>query len=439
MDTGLTFIFFLVILLALLGSGTWIFSSLFLASGLALYFLADFPLVRIVPILKSSVMTTVTSYQVASVPLFILMGEILFRTDLSMRLFRGLTPFVNRIPGRLLHTNVLGCTMFAAVSGSSVATTATVGRITSKELLKRGYDYNLSMGALAGSGGLGMMIPPSIVLIIYGLLAQVSIGKLFLAGIMPGLLLAAMYSSYIIIMSLLRPEVAPRAENEQTAFGLRDFVSAIGDLAPVFVLMGIVLGGIYSGVVTPSEAAALGVVGAVIIAAFLRQLSIKAFIEALRGTIKMSCMVLSLLIGAAFLASTMSFMHIPTTLAQYITGLGLSPLTLILVLGLFYLFLGMFIDGMSIIVITLPITLPLVVAAGFNPIWYGVFLVIVAELAVITPPVGFNLFVVQSLTGDNISRVARATLPFFILMVLSAVIITIFPSIPLWLPSFMDN
>ncbi|MCC6304309.1 MAG: TRAP transporter large permease subunit, partial [Rhodobacteraceae bacterium] len=404
---------FVFTLLVLLAGGIWIFTSLFLSSGMALYFLADFPLARIIPIAKSVVWTTITSYQVAAVPLFIWMGEILFRTDLSLRLFRGLVPFVNRVPGRLLHTNVLGCTLFAAVSGSSVATTATVGRITTVELMKRNYDYSLSIGALAGSGGLGMMIPPSIVLVLYGLLAQESIAKLFVAGIMPGLLLAAMYMTYIVVISLLRPEVAPSDGNDGQAYTWRDYLFALGDLGPVVFLIVFVLGGIYTGIVTPSEAAAVGVLGAVITAAAMRQLTIKTFLESIRGTIKTSCMVLSLLVAASFLAAAMSFMHIPVTLAEYIAGLDLSPLALILVLGLFYLLLGMFIDGMSIIVITLPITLPLVIAAGFDPIWYGVFLVIVAELSVITPPVGFNLFVIQGLTGDGIHRVAIATIPFF--------------------------
>jgi C4-dicarboxylate transporter DctM subunit len=438
MSLGLVSIYFLLILLALLASGTFIFVSLFFASGVTLYFLADFPLARILPILKSVVWTNVTSYSVASVPLFILMGEILFRTDLSMRLFRGLLPFVYRIPGRLVHTNVLGCTLFAAVSGSSIATTATIGRITLTELARRNYDTNLAMGSLVGSGGLGMMIPPSIVMIIYGVLGHVSIAKLFFAGIVPGLLLVVLNMGYIMGLSMLRPEKTPEDPEMNGRLTLADYGRGLVDLLPIIVLIAFVLGGIYSGIVTPSEAAAVGVVGALAVAAFFRQLSARVLMDAIRGTILTSIMVLTLVAGASFLGAALSFMHIPLTVANFISSLNLSPFGLILVLFVFYLGLGMFVDGMSIIVITLPITLPLVVAAGYDPIWFGVFLVIVAELAVLTPPVGFNLFVVQSLTGYDLPRVARATMPFFFTMVLSAVILTIFPELALWLPSLMN-
>ncbi len=435
MDAGLAGAGFFVLVLLLLASGVWIFAALFIASGLSLFLIADFPISRIEPIFKGVVWSSITSYQVAAVPLFIWMGEIIFRTDLSDRLFRGLVPFVNAIPGRLLHTNVLGCTLFAAVSGSSVATTATVGRITTTALLERNYDRNLSIGSLAGAGSLGMMIPPSILLIIYGLLGEVSVAKLFIAGILPGLLIAGMYIAYIGTVSAIWPFVAPSADRIYT---WKDRLASIGDLAPVVALIVIVLGGIYSGIVTPSEAAAIGVLGALAIALAMRQLSWDALMESLLGTISTSCMILSLLISAAALSSTMSFMHIPTDLARIISDAELSPYGLMLMLGVFYIFLGMFLDGISIIVITLPITLPLTVAAGFDPVWFGIFLVIMAELAVITPPVGFNLFVLQSLTGESLHRVAWAAFPFFLLMVLAAVIVTAFPGIALWLPSLIE-
>ncbi|MDF2095998.1 TRAP transporter large permease [Aquibaculum arenosum] len=424
----------LVLILFFLGLGIWVFAGLFLVSVSGLALLLDMPMQRIGSIGTSIIFRYGSAWELAAIPMFIWMGEIIFRTDISDRLFRGLAPLVDFVPGRLLHTNILGCTLFAAVSGSSAATTATVGKITTEELARRKYDTNLSIGSLAGAGSLGLLIPPSIVMIMYGILAEVSISRLFAAGILPGLLVAAIYSGYIMIVSLLSKEVAP-AEEKRLSLGQR--LRGVANLLPVFFLMVLVLGAIYSGLATPSEAAAVGVAAAILVAAVMRQLSWQIFVESLMGAVRTSCMVCIILIAAAFLSTAMGYLHVPQNIAQTISQLNLTPFTLILVLSLFYVLLGLFLDGISIIVMSLPITLPLATMAGFDPVWFGVYLVLMVELAQITPPVGFNLFVIQGLTGHPIGRVARAAMPFFFLMCLAVAILTIFPGIALWLPDIL--
>jgi tripartite ATP-independent transporter DctM subunit len=334
----------------------------------------------------------------------------------------------------LLHTNVAGCALFAAVSGSSTATTATIGKITVYELEKRKYNRDLAIGSLAGAGSFGLMIPPSIVFIIYGVISEESISKLFIAGVFPGLLLAGLYSTYIITRSLIQPQVAPQTGVEYTA---RDYIRCIGLLLPILILIVIVLGSIYTGIATPTEAAAVGVTAALIMTVVLKQMTWQVFIESLLGALKTSCMVCSLLAAAAFLSTAMGFLHVPQDISKGIATLGLSPYGLMVVLGIFYVVLGFFLDGISITVMSLPICLPLVVEAGFDPIWFGVFLVAMTELAQITPPVGFNLFVLQGLTGYSIGYVAIAAAPFFIMMVIGVAIITFFPEIALWLPDLL--
>jgi tripartite ATP-independent transporter DctM subunit len=373
-----------------------------------------------------------STWELAAIPMFVWMGEIIFRTDISDRLFRGLAPLVDAIPGRLLHTNVLGCTLFAAVSGSSAATTATVGKITTTELADRGYDTNLAIGSLAGAGSLGLLIPPSIVMIIYGILAEVSVARLFAAGVLPGLLIAGLYSAYIMARCAARPELSPSGGDRHT---MGERIAGLVNLIPIFVLMVLVLGSIYTGLATPSEAAAVGVAAAIVLTLVTRQMTWAVFRDSLMGAVKTSCMVCIILIAAAFLSTAMGYLHVPANLAAVIAGLNLSPVGLILILSLFYILLGLFLDGISITVMSLPITLPLVVQAGFDPVWFGVYLVVMVELAQVTPPIGFNLFVLQGLTGHPIGRVALAALPFFVLMCIGVVILTAFPEIALWLPS----
>lgn len=421
----------LALILFFLGLGVWVFAGLFLVSVTGLALLLDMPMQRIGSIGTSIIFRYASAWELAAIPMFIWMGEIIFRTDISNRLFRGLAPLVDFVPGRLLHTNILGCTLFAAVSGSSAATTATVGKITTAELGRRNYDLNLSIGSLAGAGSLGLLIPPSIVMIIYGILAEVSISRLFAAGIVPGLLVAGVYSGYIMLRALASRDVAP-ADEARLTLGQR-LLGAL-NLLPVLFLMVLVLGSIYTGLATPSEAAAVGVAAAVVVAVVLRQLSWQIFRDSLMGAIRTSCMVCIILISAAFLSTAMGYLHVPANIAQAIGEMNLSPLALIVALSLFYILLGLFLDGISIIVMSLPITLPLATMAGFDPVWFGVYLVLMVELGQVTPPVGFNLFVIQGLTGHPIGKVAWAALPFFLLMCLSVAIITIFPGIALWLP-----
>ena len=424
----------LLLVFLYLGLGAWVFAGLMLVSVTGLYVLLDFPLHRIGIIIQPIIWRSASTWELAAIPMFVWMGEIIFRTDISERLFRGLSPLVDTVPGRLLHTNIAGCTLFAAVSGSSTATTATVGKITTVALAERDYDTNLTIGSLAGAGSLGLLIPPSIVMIIYGVLAEVSIAKLFAAGVFPGLLIAGLYSSYIGLRCALRPSLSPES-GETYTFG--DRLRGFFDLLPVLILIVIVLGGIYSGLATPSEAAAVGVTATIVMSLGMRQLTWRIFVDSLMGAVKISCMVCSILVSAAFLSTAMGYLHVPAELADWIGTLDLSQYELIFILGLFYILLGLFLDGISITVMSLPITFPLILQAGFDPIWFGVFLVVMVELGQVTPPIGFNLFVLQGLTGHPIGRVAVAAFPFFILMSIGVVIITVYPQIALWLPEVM--
>lgn len=423
-----------LLLLLYLGIGIWVFAGLFLIGFSSLYFIADFPVSRIGAILEPIVWRSTTSWELAAIPMFIWMGEIVFRTDISQRLFSGLAPFVNRIPGRFLHINVAGSALFAMVCGSSTATTATIGRITLEELQQRGYSRSLAVGSLAGAGSLGLLIPPSIVLIIYGVLAEVSITKLFAAGLIPGLMIAAIYMSYIAIVSMFRPSMAPSTTDRSD---WRAMLHGLRLLAPVIILIVVVLGGLYTGFASPSESGALGVAVTIIMTTLQRQLNWKLLLESSLAAVRTSCMIIAIMVGAAFLSTTMGYLHIPSGVARAIDALNLSPAILLIVLAVFYIILGMFLDGISMIVMTLPITLPIVMAAGYDPLWFGIYLVIMTELAQITPPVGLNLFVIQGLTGRSIGRVALDALPFFLLMCLATTILALFPQIVHWLPGLL--
>lgn len=417
-----------------------LFLALFLASGLWVGFalmalgilaLEIFRSMRIDSFLAGDIWGTATAQELITLPLFILMGEILFHTRLSQNLFSGLSPFVRRLPGGLLHTNVLGCTLFAAVSGSSAATTATVGRITLKELETRGYDRSLALGSLAGSGTIGFLIPPSIPLIIYGVLAETSILELFIAGIVPGLILAVVY---IIWIGLASHFGHSRARTPEPTTNWTQKGRALGQLLPIALLIGFVVGSMYAGFASVTEAAAIGVLGALILTVWERELSFGMLRAALFGTVRTCSMIGLILVGALFLSKAMARLSIPTEVATAIDALHLSPYALILLLTFFYLAMGCFLDGLSTIVMTLPVTLPLVIAAGFDPVWFGIFLIITIEMAQVTPPVGFNLFVIRGLTGEGIGRIARAAMPFCLLMVGVVIVITLWPGLVTWLP-----
>ena len=375
-----------------------------------------------------------TSWTLTALPLFVWMGEILFRTRLSQDMFRGLAPWVEALPGRLLHTNVFGCAIFAAVSGSSAATCATIGKMTLPELQSRGYPSGMAIGTLAGAGTLGLLIPPSIIMIVYGVAAEVSIAKLFVAGVIPGVLLALLFSGYVIAWSLAHPGVIPHA-HERVPFAekLRRSTS----LVPVVLLIAFVVGSIYGGIATATEAAAVGVVGALALAAAQRALTWQSFKDSLLGATRMYCMIALILAGAAFLTLAMGYLGLPRALAEFIHGLGLPQWALLLALALFYIVLGCFLDGISIIVLTMGVILPTVQAAGIDLIWFGIFVTIVVEMAQITPPVGFNLFVLQGMTGHQIPYIARVTAPMFVLMCVALAAIYFFPGLVTWLPSQM--
>ncbi len=421
-----------LILLGLLGSGFWIAFALMATAGVSLeIFRSSMPVDKI---FAQALWNSLNSWSLAALPMFIFLGEMILRTRMSRLLFDGLRPWVQFIPGRLLHINVFGSAIFAAISGSSPATAATIGKITLDELAAKNYDKKLSHGSLAGAGTLGLLIPPSIVLIIYGVMAEVSIGKLFVAGVVPGIILAFLFSGYIVVRVALNPALGP---DDAQMFTWGERFLALGKLFPVFFLIVFILGSIYLGLATPSEAAAIGVVTSVIIAAVLGDLSWRNFTQALRGTLNTSAMICIIIAGASFLSVAMGYLQIPSSIAQAIGNAGVSPWQLLVLLGIFFVVLGAFLDGISIIVMTLPITLPLIVQAGFSPLWFGIYLTILIETGQITPPVGFNLFVIQGLTKEPIERVALATLPFFFILLFGVLLFSVLPGIVLWLPGLM--
>ncbi len=375
-----------------------------------------------------------SSWTLTALPLFLWMGEILFRTRLSSDMFKGLAPWLERLPGRLLHTNIIGCTLFAAVSGSSAATCATIGKINLPELSKRGYPESMVIGTLAGAGTLGLLIPPSIIMIVYGVAADVSIARLFIGGVLPGLLLATLFMGWVVVWSLMHRDQIPKADLRSTFI---EKIRASRNLIPVVALIGAVLGGIYSGIATATEAAALGVIGALVIAASQGALSRRTFIDSLMGATRLYCMIALILAGSAFLTLAMGYIGLPRHLATWIGELGLSPAALLLALTLFFILLGCFLDAISIVVLTMAVLMPTIQVAGIDPLWFGIFVVVVVEMAQITPPVGFNLFVLQGITGREITRVAVYALPYFILMCVAVVLLYLFPGIVTWLPGHM--
>lgn len=421
------------VLFVQLAAGVWIALSLLGVASVAFLMFTDAPLAQI---LGTTYWGSAASWSLSSLPLFIWMGEILFRTRLAEDLFSGLAPWVERLPGRLLHTNVIGCGIFAAVSGSSAATAATVGRITVPELIRRGYPRDLTLGSIAGAGTLGLLIPPSIVMIVYGVAAEVSIGKLFVAGVLPGVMLMALFSGYIAVQAGIRRAEFPLA-GAHTPF--KDKVKALRNLGPVTLLIAAVMATIYAGIATPTEAAAFGVAGALIISAATGSMSWATIVASLRGTVCTTSMISLILVTAAVLSAAMAFLGIPSGLAAYIGSFGLSKYQLIAAICLLYVILGCFLDGISMIVLTTAVLLPLVQAAGIDMVWFGIFVVLVVEMSCVTPPVGFNLFVIQGLTGEGIGPVARASFPFFVLMVVAVALITAFPDVVLFLPRQMSQ
>ncbi len=430
MDLAITF-GLIVALFVLLGSGIWIGLALLGVGWIAMELFSARPAGDAMAV---TIWGMSSSWTLTALPMFLWMGEILFRTRLSDDMFKGLAPWLDKLPGRLLHTNVIGCGIFAAVSGSSAATCATVGKITLPELQKRGYPEGITIGTLAGAGTLGLLIPPSIIMIVYGVAAEVSIAKLFIGGVLPGILLAGLFMGWIIVWALLNPGAVPPA-TERATFAERLFAGR--HLIPVLLLIALVLGSIYTGVATATEAAAIGVVGSLILAAWQGALSWQNFRDSLMGATRLYCMIALILAGSAFLTLSMGYLGLPRHLAEWIAGLGLGQFGLLFGLMIFFIILGCFLDGISMVVLTIAVIQPTIVAAGIDLLWFGIFLVVVVEMAQITPPIGFNLFVLQGMTGKQLPWIARSTLPAFVLMIVAVWLIYAYPGLVTWLPQRM--
>ena len=424
-------IFFISVLLFFLGTGVWVAISMVGVSAIGMMLFTSRP---VGDAMATTIWGTSSSWTLTALPLFVWMGEILFRTKLSENLFKGLSPWMQKLPGGLIHVNVVGCALFAAISGSSAATVATVGKMSIPELRKRNYPEKILLGSLAGSGTLGLLIPPSIILIIYGVTVQESIAKLFIAGIIPGIMIALIFMSYVIFWSLMNKKNMPTTK---VNYSFLEKIRRSRQLLPIIILILGVIGSIYTGIATATEAASLGVVGALILSYFQKSLNKKTFKDSLLGATKTSCMIAFILAGSTFLSLAMGFTGLPRNLAIWIQSMDLSPYVLIFVLMIFYIILGMFLDGISAVVLTMAIIEPMIRQAGFDMIWFGIFLVIVVEMAQITPPVGFNLFVLQGMANKDMSFIAKSAFPLFLLMVLAVILVVIFPEIALWMPDQM--
>ena len=422
---------FLFVLFLLLGTGVWV--------GLALLGVAWFGMEIFTSRPVGDAMMTVlwrssSSWTLTALPLFIWMGEILFRTRLSEDMFKGLSPWMARLPGGLLHTNVVGCTVFAAVSGSSAATLTTVGKMSIPELRRRNYPETMVIGTLAGAATLGLMIPPSLTLIVYGVTINESITKLFMAGIVPGLVLAVLFMGYVAIMSKLSKSYHPDAEPEMT---FKEKLINSRFLLPVISLILVVIGSMYLGFATATEAAAFGVIGSLLLALAQGSLNRKSLTESLMGATRTSAMIALILAGASFLSLSMGFTGLPRALAEWIASLQLSRFELLMALLVFYVVIGCFLDGISSVVLTIAVVEPMIRQAGIDIVWFGIFIVVVVEMAQITPPIGFNLFVMQGMTGHEMGFIAKAAFPMFLIMVAMVFILILFPDLATWLPENM--
>jgi tripartite ATP-independent transporter DctM subunit len=418
-----------VLLVVLLGSGVWIGIALLACGWVGMQFAAGG--IPAGSVLATKIWGNAASWELAALPLFIWMGEILFRTKLSEEMFRGLAPWLGRIPGRLMHVNVLGCGIFGSVSGSSAATCATIAKIALPELNKRGYPEMLSLGSLAGAGTLGILIPPSITMVVYAVAANVSILQVFLAGFLPSAIVMLLYSGYIAVWAMLHPDRMPPADPPMS---FREKLKESANLIPCLLLIALVFAVLLAGLATATECAAWGVLGSLAIAWWSGALTAQSFWQSVMGATRLTAMIMLILAGASFMSTSMGYTGIPVALASWVDGLDLSPYTLIAALTVMYIVLGTALDGISMIVLTTVVVLPMVQKAGFDLVWFGIFLVLIVEMAEVTPPVGFNLFVLQTMSGKDSNTVAIAALPFFFLLVAAVAIITVFPDIVMWLP-----
>ena len=421
----------LILMMVLLSGGVWIAMTLAICGWVGqAFFTSTQPGLN----LFSAFWESNASWELAALPLFIWMGEILFRTKLSEEMFTGLAPWLNRIPGRLFHTTILGCGIFGSVSGSSAATCATIAKVSLPELTKRGYDEKIAIGSLATAGTLGILIPPSITMVVYAVAADASIIRIFLAGFLPGFLLMALFSGYIAWWSIRNKEKMPPPEPSTT---FKEKMRLSKNLIPCALLIVFICWSLIAGWATATECAAYGVVGSLALAAWSRSLTWSNFNEALMGATRTSCMIMFILAGAAFLTKTMAFTGVPRELASWVDSLGLSPYSLIACLVVVYLVLGTALDGISMIVLTAAVVMPMVQKAGFDLIWFGIFIILLVEIAEVTPPVGFNLFVLQNMTGKDSNMIALAAIPFFFCLVVCIALVTVFPQIVTFLPDLV--
>ena len=422
---------FLFVLFLLLGTGVWVGLALL---GVAYVGMELFTVRPAGDAMMTIIWRSASSWSLTALPLFIWMGEILFRTRLSEDMFKGLSPWMAKLPGGLLHTNIVGCTVFAAVSGSSAATLTTVGKMSIPELRRRDYPEHLVIGTLAGAATLGLMIPPSLTLIVYGVTINESITKLFIAGIVPGLVLSLMFMGYVALIGKLSPTYKPRPE---PVMPLNERIRNSRYLVPVILLILLVIGSMYLGFATATEAASFGVIGALFLAAAQRSLTLASFTQSLMGATRTSAMISLILSGAAFLSLSMGFTGLPRALAEWIASLNLTRFELLMALLAFYIVIGCFLDGISAVVLTIAVVEPMIRQAGIDTIWFGIFIVVVVEMAQITPPIGFNLFVLQGMTGHEMSYIARAAFPMFLIMILMVFILIAVPDFATWLPDHM--
>ncbi len=423
--------FLLFVMLLLLAGGVWIAMTLAIVGFVGLAFFTGTPPGKN---LFTAFWGSGASWTLAALPMFIWMGEILFRTRLSREMFDGLAPWLNRVPGRLMHVNILGCGLFGSVSGSSAATCATISKVALPELLKRGYDEKVALGSLATAGTLGILIPPSITMVVYAVAAEASIIRVFLAGFIPGVILMMLFSGYIVAWALANPDKTPPPGPDMS---FMQKVRASGNLIPVTLLIVFIIWVLVKGIASATECAAYGVLGSLAIAWWSGSLDWRNFRDSLLSATRVSCMIMFILAGASYLSLAMGFTGIPRALAEWVASLGLSPFALIAALAVFYIVLGMALDGISMIVLTAAVVLPMIQKAGFDLVWFGIFIVLMVEIAEVTPPVGFNLFVLQNMTGKDSNYIAKASLPFFAMLVVTIAIITAFPQVVTWLPDLV--
>ena len=433
MDLALVGLVLLVVMLALLTTGVWVAFSLL---GVGLAGIVVFTAAPAGKVMATTIWGSSGNWALTALPLFIWMAEILFRTRLSDDMFRGLAPWVTRLPGRLMHVNVIGCGIFAAVCGSTSATCATIAKIALPELLRRGYDERMIVGSLTASGTLGILIPPSIMMIVYGFIAEVSIARLFIAGVLPGIMMVILFMGYVALWAVLNPGKTPPSDISMT---LGERLWASRRLIPIAGLIALVVGTIYGGFATPTEAATIGVLGALGLSGLYRSLTWSNFVESLLGATQTSCMIALILAGAAFMSMAMGYTGIPRTLAGWIRSFDLSVYGLLAALTLLYLILGLALDGISMVVLTSSVVQPMIRQAGIDPVWFGIYIVLMVQVAELTPPVGFPMFVMQMFTGRSLTYVSRAALPFFFLLLVGTAIVAVFPDLVTYLPNRMLN